>query len=93
MFSKIYAEVPNKILILAGLGIAGVNPEGNDVGPGRTALAAVASEPAAVDAVFSAPARSRLVSDAHAPSNHLFPQKGNVHLQAASTPTHWSNSC
>ncbi|KAF5896972.1 uncharacterized protein DAT39_013305, partial [Clarias magur] len=29
-----------------------------DVGPGRTALAAMASESAAVDAVVSAPARS-----------------------------------
>lgn len=56
------------------------------MGPGRTALAAVASEPAAVDAVFPAPARSRLVTDAHALRNVLFcfSQKENVHLQAAS---------
>lgn len=40
----------------------GVNPEERDVGSGRTALAAVASEPATVDAVFPAPARSRSVS-------------------------------
>ena len=30
-----------------------------DVGSGRTAVAAVASEPAAMDAVLSAPARSK----------------------------------
>lgn len=35
-----------------------------DVGSGRTALAAVASQPAAVDAVFPAPAGSRSVRDA-----------------------------
>ncbi|AWO97057.1 Hypothetical protein SMAX5B_004999 [Scophthalmus maximus] len=39
----------------------GVNPGQSDVGPGRTALAAVASEPAAVDAVVPAPAGSRSV--------------------------------
>lgn len=51
----------------AGLYVSGLSPERSDVGPGRAALAAVASEPAAVDAVFPAAARSRSVSDAHAP--------------------------
>lgn len=49
------------------------------MGPGRTALAAVASEPAAVDAVFPAPARSRLVSDAQA-ALVRFPENINVYL-------------
>lgn len=53
------AECVYQNLNLAGLDVSGVNLEESDVGPGRTALAAVASEPAAVDAVFSAPARSR----------------------------------
>lgn len=42
---------------------SGFSLEDCDVGPGRAALAAVASEPTAVDAVFSTPARSRSVCD------------------------------
>lgn len=50
----------------------------NDVGPGRTALAAVASEPAAVDAVFPAPARSRSARDALASLRFLQPFRQRV---------------
>lgn len=57
-----------------------MNPEESDVGPGRTALAAVASEPAAVDAVFPAPARSRSVRDAHAPRKHIFSLKETLQV-------------
>lgn len=70
--SRIDAKRAYHNLYVAGLDISGVNPEERDVGPGRTALAAVASEPAAVDAVFPAPARSRSVSDAHAPWKKFF---------------------
>jgi len=62
-------------LTLAGLDIS--DPE-SDVGPGRTALAAVASEPAAMDADFPAPARSRFVDDVHA-TMHAFFCKRSVH--------------
>lgn len=45
------------------LSVAGLCLEDCDVGPGRTALAAVASEPATMDAVFSTSARSGSVSN------------------------------
>lgn len=41
------------------------------MGPGRTALATMAAEPAAVDAVFPASARSRSVNDSCASPNRF----------------------
>lgn len=78
--SKRDTEVASQNLNVAGLDVSGVNPEKSDVGSGRTALATVASEPAAMDAVFPAPARSRLVSDATWKNFFL---RRNLHLQGA----------